>query len=287
MGTLRLIVSRSIGEVKFTGTAGTVIPSETLVATESGTQYQTDNEVIIGEAGTVLAQITAVEGGAVGNVPANVITSLPVTVQGVNSVNNPSPTYGGEDREEDETLRTRYFENIRNRAIDGNTPQYKKWADEYPGIGRSKVFQLWNGPNTVKVSILDTSNGVATQGLVDDFQNYLDPGSEGLGNGVAPIGAIVTVSTAEAVKFTITANVVLADGYTEPDGIDDVLRTYFADIAYSKNTVSYIGIGAAILSVNAVDRISDLLVNGSTADVTLTAEQIPVLNTSTWDVVSS
>jgi uncharacterized phage protein gp47/JayE len=287
MGTFRLVVSPAIGEVEFTGTAGTVIPTGTLVATDSGTQYQTDNEVTIDESGKVLAKITAVEGGESGNVPANVIKSLPVTVQGVNAVNNPEPTYGGEDREEDEVLRERYFENIKNRAIDGNTPQYQKWADEYPGIGRAKIFPLWAGPNTVKVSILDTSNGVAAQGLVDDFQTYLDPGSEGLGNGVAPIGSIVTVTTAEVVNFNISANAVLADGYTEPDGVDEALRAYFADLSFNKNTVSYMGIGATILSVNAVERISDLSVNGSTADVTLTAEQIPVLDSTNWNVVSS
>ena len=286
MGVTRLPASPAKGEVQFTGTEGSTIPAGSLVATEGGVQYQTDADVVIDATGTATVDITAVEAGFIGNVPAGTITQISVSISGVTAVNNPEPTYGGEDEETDEALRIRYFQNIVDRAIDGNIAQYKKWASEFLGIGRVKVFPLWNGPNTVKVSILDSENQVASAGLIADFQEYLDPNSEGLGNGVAPIGAIVTVTTATAVDINVSADIVLAEGYTEPTGIDEALIAYFKELAYVKSNITYIGIGAAILAVPSVDQVQNLVVNGGTADISLTAEQIPRLGTTTWTVVT-
>lgn len=114
----------------------------------------------------------------------------------------------------------------------------------------------------------------------------MDPNSEGLGNGVAPIGAIVTVTTATAVDINVSADIVLAEGYTEPTGIDEALIAYFKELAYVKSNITYIGIGAAILAVPSVDQVQNLVVNGGTADISLTAEQIPRLGTTTWTVVT-
>lgn len=286
MGIVRVPASPAIGKVVFNGTEGAVIPAGSIVSTQSGVEYVVDEEVVIDSSGSALANITAIEAGADGNVPANSITVLSAPIPGVTSVNNPEPTYQGENEEKDDNFRDRYFGEIGNKAIDGNIAQYKKWAREYPGIGRAKVFPLWNGPNTVKLSILDAENQVASAGLIADFQEYMDPGSEGLGNGVAPIGSKVTVTSANRVNIEISANLVLAEGYSELSGVDDALISYLSELAYVKNTVTYIGIGAAILAVSAVDQVQNLLLNGATIDITLTSEQIPELGTTTWTVVT-
>lgn len=286
MGVNRLPASYAKGLVTFTGSETTVIPAGSIVATQSGIQFQTDIEATIDASGTAEIPVTAVIGGIAGNVPANTIIVIPVSIAGVTAVINSASTYGGEQEENDEALRYRYFDEITHGAIDGNIAQYQKWAREYPGIGRAKIFPLWNGANTVKVSILDSDNHVAGAGLIADFQEYLDPESQGIGNGVAPIGAIITVSTATAVNIKITADIVLAEGYSEASGIDDILTVYLAELAYTKNTVTYIGIGAAILTTPCVDQVQNLLINEAAADVILTAEQIPMLGTTTWTVVS-
>lgn len=192
----------------------------------------------------------------------------------------------GEEEEDTETFRTRYFSQIKNSAVDANTAQYQKWANEYTGVGKCKVFPLWNGVNTVKVSILNADQGVASASLIADFQKYLDPGSQGLGNGAAPIGAVVTVSTATAITISVRADVILAAGYSEVSGINEAVTEYLKGLAYSKNTVSFIGLGAAILDVPCVEGIQNLKVNDGTADIPLTSEQIPVFGTGTWTVVT-
>jgi uncharacterized phage protein gp47/JayE len=190
----------------------------------------------------------------------------------------------GEDETDDEEIRKSYYAYVNNTRTDGNVLQYKQWCDEYEGIGTSKIFPLWNGANTVKVSILTTSNQVATQELVDEFQEYLDPGVKGMGDGVAPIGAFVTVSTATEKKLNISANITMKYGYTDTTPIDTALTDYLSSLAYDKSIVAYMNIGAIILAVDGVETISNLKINGGTSDVTLGDEEIAVLGTTDWVV---
>lgn len=190
----------------------------------------------------------------------------------------------GENETSDEDIRTAYYDYINSTTSDGNANQYKRWCSEYTGVGNSKVFPLWNGANTVKVSILSASNRAASPELIAEFQEYLDPNSSGMGDGVAPIGAIVTVSTATELPINITATVKMKSGYTDTSPIATALANYFGAIAYEKSQVAYMNVGATILGVKGVESISNLTVNGNTADINLTDEQIPVLGTTNWVV---
>ena len=191
----------------------------------------------------------------------------------------------GENESSDEAVRKAYFDYVNSVATDGNVNQYKRWCEDYDGIGNYRIFPLWNGDNTVKVSILNVSNKAASQTLLDDFQEYLDPKIEGMGNGVAPIGAFVTVSTATEIPITVSATVSLKDGYTDTSAISTYLEEYFASIAYEKNAVAYMNVGAAILNAEGVDFVTDLRVNGGTADITLGDEEIPTLGSANWTVI--
>ena len=191
----------------------------------------------------------------------------------------------GENETSDEEIKTTYYNYLSNSITDGNVAQYNQWCNEYDGIGNYKILPLWNGPNTVKVSILSTSNEVASSQLISDFQTYLDPGSNGMGDGVAPIGAIITVSTASEVQVNVSATITMANSYTDTTHINTALQKYFNSIAYSNNLVSYFAIAAVILDCDNVQSVNNVLVNGSTADIILGNEEIPVLGTTNWTVV--
>lgn len=196
----------------------------------------------------------------------------------------------GENETSDEDIKTAYYEYVNSTVSDGNVAQYKRWCAEYKdengvrGIGNARIFPLWNGDNTVKVSVLSSSNTKASDLLVQEFQEYLDPNVEGMGNGVAPIGAFVTVTTADEVPINIKATVGLKTGYTDMTVIEQALTDYFSEIAYEKNMVSYMSIGAVILNVEGVETVDNLLVNNSTDNITLNEEEIPVLGTTDWTV---
>lgn len=191
----------------------------------------------------------------------------------------------GENETSDEDIRTAYYDYLNSNIEDGNVAQYKQWCDEYEGIGNSKIYPLWNGANTVKVSILSASNRKASDELVAEFQEYLDPNTTGMGDGVAPIGAFVTVTTATEVPINVSADVTLASGYTDTTPIDEALTQYFGTIAYSKTQLAYMNIGAVILGVEGVESVSNLVVNGGTADILLGDEEIPIIGTTNWVVV--
>lgn len=190
----------------------------------------------------------------------------------------------GENVTSDEDIIQAYFDHVTSTAFDGNVAQYVKWCKEFDGIGNARVFPLWNGKNTVKVSILSASNKKASDTLVADFQEYLDPGITGMGDGVAPIGAFVTVSTAEEFPIDVSATITFKAGYDDTSTIESDLEQYLASVAYNKNTVGYMNIGAIILNNEGVESVNNLTVNGGTSNVVLSAEQIPVVGNLTWAV---
>ncbi len=191
----------------------------------------------------------------------------------------------GEEEEETEVLRQRYFDTLPTFTIDGNIAQYEKWCKNFPGIGKFKIFPTWQGKNTVKISILSAENTLASKTLIDDFQEYLDPGSTGLGNGQAPIGAVVTVTTAAEKEININAQIILKDGYTEPLGLEDELQAYFNSVNYSRSFISYIAVGAILQNNDSMDSVVGLTINGGQIDVPLGDEEIAVKGTMEWTVL--
>ena len=191
----------------------------------------------------------------------------------------------GENETPDEGVRNAYYSFVSGTVTDGNINQYKGWCDSYDGVGNFKIFPLWDGANTVKVSILSASNRVASPELIEEFQEYLDPDVSGMGDGVAPIGAFVTVTTATEVPLAINASVKMKSGFTDTSIIDTALTKYFQDIAYEKSQVSYMTVGANILGVEGVESISNLTINGGTADINIGNEEIAVLGVTDWTVV--
>ena len=187
----------------------------------------------------------------------------------------------GEEEEETEALRQRYFDTLPTMTLDGNVGQYSKWTREYAGIGNFKIFPLWNGKNTVKVSILSSENTLASSQLISDYQNYLDPDSEGLGMGKAPIGAVVTVSTATEKPINVEATIILRTGYDQVIGLDEELKDYFKSLNYVRNSVSYIAISAVLQNNASIDMVIDVTINGGKVNIDLGEEEIAKLGTLT------
>jgi uncharacterized phage protein gp47/JayE len=230
----------------------------------------------------------AIECETVGTTPNNVtgdLTAITDIPSGLTYAKVVGCLIEGENETSDEDVRTTYYDYLNSKGEDGNVAQYKQWCEEYPGIGNYKIFPLWNGDNTVKVSILSASNRAASKELVDEVQEYFDPGVTGMGDGVAPIGAFVTVTTATETPIAVSGTVKMKNGYYDTTAIDQALENYFAEVAYNKNMLSYMNVGAVILSVEGVELINDLVVNGGTADVPFSDEEIPVVSSTSWAVI--
>jgi uncharacterized phage protein gp47/JayE len=262
---------------------GTITEGD-LCQTENGIQFRFLSTVIVAGASDINAQ--AVVAGSSGNVPANQIKYLPVSIPGITSISNAVPSSGGYDEESDSSLLQRYYEHIQKPSTSGNKYQYKEWAKSVTGVGDARVVPLWNGSNTVKVIIIDANKEPAEAALVGNVQDYIDPGVTGLGDGEAPLGAYCTVESAAGKAINISFTAVKDPSYTDQQRIDNVtagITAYFQSIAFNDaiTAASYAQIGNAILQSAGILDYSNLTINGGTANIPLATNEVPELGVLT------
>jgi len=225
------------------------------------------------------------QSGEIGNVHTGAIIPIDY-ITGLTTAVLSDVLIPGSEEETDDQLRERTRLKIVEPSQDGNKAQYIDWALSYEGVGSAKVFPLWNGGNTVRVAITDRLFQPAGSALVNEFQNYLDPNSQGLGNGKAPIGVKVTVSSGTEKQINIKANVVLKAGYLSPEGISEAVNDYLSSITYVTSSVSYMRIAVTLLDCPSIADISDLTINNANTDIALMDDEIPILNNLNLTVVN-
>ena len=276
----------------------------TTVDVAIGERFSFDNSAFftvtekLEEAG--IYQVTCETAGEIGNSGTGRL--LPVQyINGLESANLLADVVVyGEEEEDTEAFRQRYFDTLPTMSLDGNVAQYSKWCREYEGIGNYKIFPEWNGKNTVKVSILSSENTLASAELIEEFQTYLDPNDSaidddkeatdypqgrGVGMGKAPIGAIVTVSTAKERSIKVWAMITLKEGYEQPVGLEDEIKEYLKSLNYTRNLISYVAISALIQNNVSIDTVLDVTLNDTKENVTLNDEEIAKLSSFTYEAV--
>lgn len=184
----------------------------------------------------------------------------------------------GANEESDDSLRNRIKQYLTIPYQNGNTAQYLKWATDFEGVGTAKVFPLWAGGNTLKIAITNGQYLPAEASLTERFQEYIDPGSTGLGNGAAPVGCKVVVAGGTQLNIAVSGSIILAEGYSEAEGAAGAIADYLASITYAKSSVSYMKIGSVLLDCPSIADLSDLTVNEGITDIPMAGDEIPVLN---------
>ena len=143
-----------------------------------------------------------------------------------------------------------------------------------------KVFPLGHGANTVDVVLVDSTGQPAPEDLVEQVQDYIDPGSTGRGEGQAPIGAQCYVEAATKKAITISATVSklnTAEEETVTAGIKAAVTAYLAEIVFRQDYVSFARITDRMLDVEGVLDIANLTVDGGTANVAVGERECAVL----------
>ncbi|MCD9020509.1 baseplate J/gp47 family protein [Cohnella silvisoli] len=276
------------GSVKMTGIVGTVIPIDTLVATPaddvtatSSIEYETTAAATLNSQGEAIVPIKSLTAGTAGNVPIGAISILVNSITGVTSVLNMAATSGGTAEESDEALLARFLIKVRQPGTSGNKADYLQWALEIPAVSRAQVKPLWNGPGTVKVFILDTNQRAPSQTIVNAVQDHISPTS-GLGEGKAPIGAVVTVSAAVEKPINISVQLTLASGAilsVVKASFQAELAAYLKQLAFVDSLVRYNRISAILLDIPSIVDFANLTINGGVSNIEALLGEVAVIGT--------
>lgn len=192
----------------------------------------------------------------------------------------------GEDEEDTENLRKRYFDSFSQSSYGGNIADYIEKANSISGVGATKVTPAWQGGGTVLLTILDSECNAASASLVKEVQNIIDPAKDASGIGVAPIGHIVTVRTADIVPVAVSCSIAWRDGYSfsgAKNQIEAVMNAYLQEIRQQWSeldfsTVRILQVESRLLNnVDGIVDISNTKLNGVAANLNLGAYEIPSL----------
>lgn len=190
----------------------------------------------------------------------------------------------GEDAEDTEDFRRRYFDSFDSQAFGGNIADYKQKTKTIDGVGGCKVYPVWNGGGTVKLVITDSTSSKPSAELVNVVQSDIDPEvNKGKGYGIAPIGHTVTVAGVDEQTINIQTEIVFSGESTLESSINSLraaVDKYFLSLAETwedeeKLVVRISQIEYNLLECAEVLDVSATAINGEAANLILGSDEIP------------
>ncbi|WP_346234490.1 baseplate J/gp47 family protein [Lysinibacillus telephonicus] len=247
---------------------------------------------------TVIEQITTGEfilecetPGNIGNLYLG--TLIPIEyIDGLQSAELTEVLIPGEDEEDTEAFRTRYFNSFESVSFGGNRADYKEKVGALNGVGGVRVYRAKYGAGTVGLTIINSQFEKPSQTLIDAVQQAIDPlEMQGEGVGLAPIDHVVTVSPVEETTIDVTLNITYQTGWTWADIQANVLQVidgYLKELAeewakaatYEEDhqgvVVRVSQIETRLLGVAGVLDIANTQLNGQSLNIELDKEAIPI-----------
>ncbi|OCA85220.1 baseplate J/gp47 family protein [Pseudobacillus wudalianchiensis] len=235
-------------------------------------------------------QLLCEEEGEIGNKFPVGTELLPVeSINGLETARLGEIIIPGKERESEESLFVRYQDKVAEPATSGNIGHYKEWVSEFEGVGAVKVFPNWDGPDTVKVVIVDSNFMPAAPELVQSIQAALDP-VPGQGEGLAPIAAFITVESAASYTINVSATIEIDSSTTVEEvqkQFEQILATHLKSIAFKEEIDPIVRervVGSLLVGIPGVIDYSTLLINGQMANITLSESETPVVGQVTLNV---
>lgn len=247
----------------------------------NGTRFNCDsmNLAVTGKFDDGVYELTCETAGSIGNGCQGKL--IPINyVSGLETAELIELTIPGNDEEETEAFRERYLTILRKPSTSGNIYDYYNWAMACKGVGAAKIFPLAYGPGTVKVVVADEDKMAATPALLKTVKNYIEE--------MRPIGATVTVASAQELPVNVMARVKLKDGINlgaAQASFRAAFDAFLKDNAFDIDYVGYARVGNILLGTAGVEDYASLTINGFDHNIELTDEQIAVIGTVTLEVM--
>lgn len=223
--------------------------------------------------------------GTVGNKYTGLL--LPIqTVNGLETAQIAAVLIPAEDGDTTDTLREKYYASIDGEAFGGNVADYREKVNAITGVGGVKVYPVWNGGGTVKLTIIASDFTAPSAELISRVQTEIDPETNhGEGLGIAPIGHTVTVVGVTGQPVEIRTNITFVSGWgwdAARSQIEEAVNAYFAELAEgwqdAEATIVRISqIETRLLDLSCVLDIADTTLDGQAKNLQIAADSIPVL----------
>lgn len=155
-GISRIAAKFAAGNIRFTGSNGTIVPQGTVLRRGDGVEYITTTLATVAD-GEAVAAIRCLTAGLTGNMDAGTVLSLvsPIAGLSANGTIETGGLTGGAEAEGDEALRARLLDRIRQPPHGGADFDYVKWAKAFSAtITRVWVYPLEAGLGTVTVRFM-------------------------------------------------------------------------------------------------------------------------------------
>lgn len=242
------------------------------------------NYLVAGKITTGEFRVECETAGSIGN--SYIGQLIPINyIAGLTSAELTEILIPGEDEEDTEAIRQRYFDSLEAQAFGGNVADYKQKTKTLPGVGGVKVYPVWNGGGTVKLVIMDSTYGVPSPTLIGEVQTAVDPVvNAGEGIGFAPIGHVVTVEGVTATTVNLSTTITYQEGWTWLDiepYVNEAIDNYFLELAEiwdieSALIVRISQIETRLLNLTGIIDIADTTINSVASNLTLDPNSVPV-----------
>ena len=265
---------------------GTFTPASLELETGSRFNCGDQNYIVTEKVGDGKYRLECETAGICGNLYSGFL--LPIQyIEGLETAEITDLLILGEDADDADALRKRYYDSLDSLSFGGNIADYKNKVRLIDGVGGVKVLPVWDGGGTVKLTIIDSEYEAPSSALIAQVQTEVDPSrNQGEGFGIAPIGHTVTVEGVTAFPVTVRSDIVFVDGWSfeaAKSQLENAVREYFHEIsaAWADEEVSVVRISQIenkLLNLSCVLDISGTSVNGGTANIQLAYAQIPELS---------
>lgn len=279
-GLKRLGETKANGTVTFYGSVTALIPKGTFVVSRLGVKYFTLDNAVIGNSGEVDVKIECEIGGISGNCANGDITSFDINLQNITKVTNEDKISGGADIEEVEQAKSRMAFKASTPSHSGNKNNYIEWVKEVGGIG--KVLVVGAGEYDVKAGHVEIyfsefTGTVPSKEFIDQVYNHLNDTNK------RPVGVNLLVKGFDPLKTDITFDEVQVskDTIKESEWIDklkeNIQLSYATDGFLLPNILPYVKVGTLALQIEGTLVYNDMKINGSTSNIQIGYNQIPVV----------
>lgn len=268
-GIYRKAGVNATGVITVEGVQGVVIPVGTLVKLND-LEFKILDEGEINKSGSLELSVIATDIGYKYNLGEGTTLEFVENIKGVTSIKVKEDFINGADLETDDELRDRFRVFINNPRTSGNIYHYQEWALECEGIGKAKVYPLWNGNGTVKVMVTGNNNRPVGQDLLEQCKAYIET--------QRPIGATVTVTTPTILNIDVTVKFNLNSNYTLAEVTQEIKALLKDYIESCEKEIVFTKIFGYVANLGGVDDITEFKLNNAMANISVAEDKIPVVN---------